>query len=160
MSQAFHRSIYDQFDRSLEYGVETFGVSIPVVSLGSNRITVGANAKALPRAPHTVSIRKHPSQAIRVTLESTYGLACPDPLSGEGIRVTELPPDVAEASPAISRHAGFLIVSKPDDSHLYGASFEGDYCHLNGVNRRDQNLFIAQVAGAALREATQVVPLP
>lgn len=148
----FAESIHDQFGQALAGGISEFTCNLPVVSLDSNRMTLGTVAADLPRAAHDFSLRRHPTGIIRAAIESPYGLACPDPLVAMGMRVSELPADVVVQNPNVSNHLGLLIVSSPVSLKFLAADFDGNYRRLKGMDRDAQKLFAAQVAGAALKQ--------
>lgn len=150
----FAASIHNQFDHALKSGVRTVGCVIPVVSTESNRITLGADARALPRAPHRLSLGRHPAGFIRVALESSHGQACPDPLPAIGLDMSQLPPNLTEDDPNVRRYSGIIVISQSDAYELLGAEFDGAYSPIRGVDESARDLFVAQLAGVALKHAT------
>lgn len=155
-SPEFSRSIFEQFTDSMNRGFKSVSCKIPVASLHTNRITLGACIKGLDRSPHTISLRKHPSGIIRVGVVSDYGLACPDPLPAVGLKTAEIQ-DERESNPALQRHAGFLILSTATDYKILGAGFQDDdFTPLAGVDLEAQNLFVAQIAGVVGRASRKI----
>ncbi|MDQ5885933.1 MAG: hypothetical protein QG628_330 [Patescibacteria group bacterium] len=150
-SLEFSKGIHEQLSGAIDAGISEVGCNIPVVSLESNRITLGANARGLDKSPHTISLSKHPSGVIRVGITSDFGMACPDPLLAIGLDVARLPEDVT-VNPYLQRHAGLLLLSSVSTFRIMGTGFKDDeFVPLVGVDQQAQNLFAAQIAGVACR---------
>ena len=154
---AFAGSMYEQFNTAYSAGVRGFECHIPVVSEASNRITLGADARELPKMPHTVSIGRHPvGRLFHVAIESSLGLACPDPLEALGLDVAHMNPD-NEAGPQTNRYRGLLVISGQRQLQIRGADYAGElYLPIRGVDTDMQQLFVAQVAGVAVARATEL----
>ena len=147
---AFAGSMYEQFNKAYSAGVCEFECRIPVVSEASNRITLGADASKLPKMPHTVSIGRHPvGELFHVAIESSLGLACPDPLEALGLDVARMATD-SQSGPEVNRYRGLLIINGRRRLEIRGADYAGDlYVPIKGVDQDMQQLFVAQVAGVA-----------
>lgn len=153
----FAGNIYNQFDAAMVGGIREFEVVIPVVSLGSNRMTLGADVSGLPKAPHLVTLRRHPTGVILTSIESRFGMACPDPLPSPGVAVAELPQDVI-SGPEVRRHAGLIILSSTTKLTYLGAGFDDGYAQLAGLDESERSLFAAQIAGVSLKRMRQLPP--
>ena len=148
-SPDFCANIYGQLQQGLEANLDPITCNLPVVSAASNRLTLAAPKDECALAPHQVRLSQHPSGTITVGIESTLGMACPDPLVVKGLPVAT----ANQCSVSRTNHSNLAVISAPNRIYTIGLGFDGEFSPMQGAGDEYQRLFVAQLAGLVLSRA-------